>query len=1299
MRRVLFFVPLTILAVSCSFTDSEPDSADINYDGLSYMCLEASLPEASKAHIQESGASLAQVMWDDDDVIAVYDGVAIRDFKIKEGTNTGKTAIFEGYASDTASELLLAYPRSAALSCDEDGFVLSIPAEQHAGGFVCDKSALIATARAAAGASFVMENANGLFAVPVSADVEKIVLCSKNNEQISGDSSSIVFVTNGKAETYYIAAAPNVYLGLRVFAITSGGDSYMVDTGNLLMLDAGQCLRLGSGPMPLSNKVTVIHDEDSMRAFMSLSSTTFKDDVYMVADVTMSAPAEGAPGFAGIFHGLGHILSSWISSSPLFGTNSGTVSDLTLAPDCVFTPDSDYFGAIAGINGGKLVNIVSYASIMREMGTHDTPLCYGGIAGYSTGEMSGCANYGKVSVAASGPVSQSTGVGGIAGYLAAPMTGCINDGEVCLKGQSFSGISAIGSISNALPSLGGLVAYAAPGFKLTGCENRGDLSFSFSAVDKTMTADIYTSSPMAYPSIGGLVGSTCGDATNCTNSGDINIEISSESKGTPLPYKMNTFVGGIAGADFYFSSTSGTVANADYINCYNSGNINFYSDASLGLSGVGGIVGYPGQEKATSKTTKKCTNVGNISFSGPIRVRAGGIHGGSGNVEDCTNSGVISLAAEGDSQCSLGGIAGLHTQTHWMKDCVSTGDIRSLAGARAGGLIGNMGNVSNNTGTGCYVDCTVQNYDPAGLSTGMLVGYFNGSAAITLGAVMSPITIQGTVNLDGYTNVPITATNYKQYLAGSINGDNKIYYTQFAPAAEGYVKYSDGNPAKGVTVSDGFNVTYTDDNGYYSISTGSDTRYIYISYPSDAVISKNSDGCPDFFKKYSGPGTYDFTFDRQAVESDFRLIAMADPQAHYAKNSGYNKIDITRFGEETVPAVNEEIASSSVPCYGVTLGDIVNTVRASDSTPGMTQMREKFALMNMPVFQTMGNHDHTFWYGSGNPLKTDSGSSTLYLAAQRKFEDCFGPVNLSFNRGKVHVVCMRNINYDSTTEPLVYHGGFTDSQYKWLQADLANVPSDYMVILCVHIPVSSSSGGENLSNVLKLISSHPNSMVWSGHTHYGRAVYNVLGTGLFEQVHPAVCGMWWTSKLNGDGVPNCYTVYSISGNEVVSTVLRGVNENMNARDYQMRIYRGNLVCGGYYGYFKWPFEANTLLINVFNGNSRWTVKVYENGEYSGNASLINQYSQTFSSISPGQTYTVDERSSQDWWMLGYYKGNQGRARNSTDNYTANYHMFKFEAKSASSAITVEATDPWGNTYTCSEVWASGFTYPSYIAKP
>ena len=540
-------------------------------------------------------------------------------------------------------------------------------------------------------------------------------------------------------------------------------------------------------------------------------------------------------------------------------------------------------------------------------------------------------------------------------------------------------------------------------------------------------------------------------------------------------------------------------------------------------------------------------------------------------------------------------------------------------------------------------------------------------------------------------------------LSGTSNStaSHVIYaYCNVAPAnkyyAEGYVKYDDGAAAAGVTVSDGFRVAVTDSKGHYSLPTTSDTRYIYVSYPSDAVIEKRSDGMPSFYTKYSYPTTrYDFDFTRQAVENEFVVFAMADPQSHYAVRSNQKKSDTNRFRDEAVPAINSQIAAQNLPCYGVTLGDIVYSEGSRNSNSGMTTMRNYFKNINMPVFQTMGNHDFTFFYTS-SPLSTNSSTSTLYLAAQRKFEDTFGPVNLSFNRGNVHFVCMRNIIFDSNTDAASYHGGFTDEQYSWLQQDLANVPKSKMIVLCVHIPILGILSNEHVKDVLNLMKQYASAKVFSGHTHYKRYNGNVNSTGIAEHVHAAVCGQWWWSNIEGDGCPNGYTVYKFKGSTIDDEYFVGMNDNMNTRDYQMRVYHGNLKTGGGYAYFQWPHSSNKLLINVFNGDSRWTVKVYENGVLGGNASLMSYSRKTFDSVTKGETYSIPSNSNQDWWAIGYHIGVRGRGVNNTSYYTSMFHMYTYTLKDENASIKVVATDGYGNTYECTDVVSQDCWYPDYV---
>lgn len=62
-------------------------------------------------------------------------------------------------------------------------------------------------------------------------------------------------------------------------------------------------------------------------------------------------------------------------------------------------------------------------------------------------------------------------------------------------------------------------------------------------------------------------------------------------------------------------------------------------------------------------------------------------------------------------------------------------------------------------------------------------------------------------------------------------------------------------------------------------------------------------------------------------------------------------------------------------------------------------MKESMANRNLPVFQTIGNHDH---------LQTETSDDN----AAANFETQFGPRNYSFNRGDVHIVSMDNVLYE-----------------------------------------------------------------------------------------------------------------------------------------------------------------------------------------------------------------------------------------------------------------------------------------------
>lgn len=497
--------------------------------------------------------------------------------------------------------------------------------------------------------------------------------------------------------------------------------------------------------------------------------------------------------------------------------------------------------------------------------------------------------------------------------------------------------------------------------------------------------------------------------------------------------------------------------------------------------------------------------------------------------------------------------------------------------------------------------------------------------------------------------------------------------------AKGTVKYHDGTPAAGVSISDGFSVVQTDSKGCYTLTPHTDAWYIYYSLPADCATTLGDKGQPQFYTKYDpNRFEYNFTLTKSTKERKFSLFCLADPQC--SNSSGR-----TRFQQESVPHIKALAQSKGWPCYGVTLGDIVSSGDSSDTTPQMPYMRDHMSASKtgIPIYQTMGNHDYLY-FNPSSPIEADENSSTYNIKAQRLFEDTFGPINHSWNRSDAHIVCMRDMLWNSNNKGGDYSIGFSDEQYEWLKQDLSYVPKDKLVILCVHIPLVNSTK-KNVQKVIALLAAYDEAHIMAGHTHYTRNE-PTLSSGVYEHVHGAVCGAWWHANTNGDGTPNGYGVYDIEGNKITNWYYQGVNAGMNDRDYQIRLYRGNHLSGGKYEYFAQQHGDNVLLANVFNADDSWTIKVYEDGVYSGTMVKIPYKKET-----PAEGTGIDNptkpstASSQDWWSIGYLVGVKNRSR--SNYFTSCFHLYKYTLKNKNAAVRVEATDRFGRTYSQTEITA------------
>lgn len=557
---------------------------------------------------------------------------------------------------------------------------------------------------------------------------------------------------------------------------------------------------------------------------------------------------------------------------------------------------------------------------------------------------------------------------------------------------------------------------------------------------------------------------------------------------------------------------------------------------------------------------------------------------------------------------------------------------------------------------------------------------------------------------------------YKQGDATSLDSFEREDDFIITDSVSGYVRDNSGQPIEGVAVSDGYTIVTTDSNGHYSFDASSDAWHIFITVPAEYEIPIK-DGQPDFYQKYSKKQyRYDFTLTPLAggKEEKFALFVIGDPQV--ADANGLNLLN-----SKAVPAIKEHAATwqaKGIPCYGITLGDLISNNNNSDRSQWRQPVFNSFAVPNtgMPVFHVMGNHDHTF-FNSAKPIYADERSSSFELKAQRDHEDVYGPANFSFNRGDMHIISMRNLLYNRNDDcGAGLRRSFLKEQYQWLQQDLALVPKDKTVILCVHLPMLDG-GGSYVDMTRELINEYKEAHIMSGHSHYIQAIGAAKQPNIYEHNMGALCGAWWTSHMCGDGSPAGYGVFVCEGATFTDWYHVGYDATSKNRSHQMRLYRGNAVTGTKRpnsnmarGYYAFNFDEDVLLANVYMADSQWSIKVYEDGEYSGDMEHVStaniltdkayytrpkiyvDETTTPSTDGAGYGYMLGDGSLEnpycsslptagDIYATGFINGVCGYGDYKVGSNSPCYHMYMYKLKNKEASIMVEATDRFGNIYT------------------
>lgn len=488
-----------------------------------------------------------------------------------------------------------------------------------------------------------------------------------------------------------------------------------------------------------------------------------------------------------------------------------------------------------------------------------------------------------------------------------------------------------------------------------------------------------------------------------------------------------------------------------------------------------------------------------------------------------------------------------------------------------------------------------------------------------------------------------------------------------------------GRPVKDVVVSDGYDVTKTDEDGIYQLASEKKHKYVFISIPSGYTV-KLSGSQPVFFQYLvNSPSVkerVDFTLYEDTDQTKHTMVVMGD--IHLASRNN----DLNQF-QNFVNDLNTYMSSNStVKFYGLTLGDLAWDQYWIPNSYDLTNYMKDIAKVNAPVFNTIGNHDHE-----------QAASGDFNTVAVYKKVVC--PTYYSFNIGKIHYVSIDDIECTNNgTGSRTYNTKVVNEVLDWLAKDIAMIGKDTPVVISMHSPVYNETGTNRLTNSPTMLSILDGRMthIMSGHTHI---MYNVEKDDHFEHNAGAVCATWWwTGKetpgihMSTDGTPGGYLLFNVDGTEFswqykatgkpLTHQFRTFDRNeihMTAEKYvpsATETFAADFIKMA--GDYAKASTANEVLINVWNYDPQWKVEVTENGT----------------------PLTVTKVTAKDPIHMIAYPAKRWNVNKEPTFETGNTtHFFKVKASAPNTTLSIKVTDRFGNVYTEEMTRPKAFTIENY----
>ena len=514
---------------------------------------------------------------------------------------------------------------------------------------------------------------------------------------------------------------------------------------------------------------------------------------------------------------------------------------------------------------------------------------------------------------------------------------------------------------------------------------------------------------------------------------------------------------------------------------------------------------------------------------------------------------------------------------------------------------------------------------------------------------------------------------------------------------------SAGVGVENVVVSDGAEVTVTNEKGIYQLKSAKKWGYVFISVPSGYEVPSVG-VLPQFHRALKNSADVveraDFKLEKVDGQDSYKIFMLGD--MHLANRTG----DLGQFAQFTSDLTDYMTRHKGEKMYALTLGDMTWDLYWYSNSYYFPQYLNTInsQIKNLQIFHTMGNHDNDF------QTRSDYDAAVKYV-------DQICPTYYSFNIGKVHYVVMDDIDcssYDGT-ESRNYVKSLSAEQLDWLAKDLSHVAKTTPVVVAMHAQVfyPTTSGFKidhdqvNPLRLFDILDGYTVRFV-TGHTH---KLFNVTpdapivdGHNFREYNSGSVCASWWWSgnltpgiHIGTDGTPGGYGIWDVTGTDFQCLYKStGWPEEYQFRSYDLNNVHFSMadvplmpsdisasVKNAYMQYVNaYPQNNdNEVLINIWNWNSDWTLSVVDEKRKTLPYTEVWAYDPLHIAALSVKRFNNAKLTQTPSFI--------------TDKFT---HFFKVKADDADTDLVITVKDEFGNEWTENMQRPKAFSTDAYRRK-